>query len=270
MYRRPLDAAMSLIGVLTIHGMGTQDERFDAGLRTRLRKAVGARVAGDLVFQRLYYQDQIQGQQAAVWARMQRAGLSWKWLHRFFLYFFSDAVTYQYKPGRQDSVYGNVHTALKDQIDALHVRLGGRHAPLVVIASSLGGHVISNHIWDAQRGGGIWESRPASHFQQLGTTALMFTTGCNIPLFASGHSRVEAINKPNPRFRWINYYSRPDILGWPLKPLSSGFENSYNEVVEEDRRKWLGFTPLAHTRYWRWGSVVGDMAREIRQLHARM
>ena len=112
--------------------------------------------------------------------------------------------------------------------------------PVVIVASSLGCQVISNYIWDAQRKKrkgeppkfGIWrqgaveeECGPQDDFRRLKSLRALFTTGCNIPLFVSGHSEIEAILPPNPNkpFEWKNYYDEDDVLGWPLRPLSDSY-----------------------------------------------
>lgn len=267
---------MKKIGVLTIHGMGTQKKDFDADLRKRLKSRLEDEVVEHIEFQGLFYQGVIKDNQKNTWNRLVKNTLTWKPLRKFMLFYFSDATTYQYKPREKDSVYLAVHKALKENIDKLKQRLNNEQAPIIIIANSLGCHVISNYIWDAQdsmknKEKGLWvEGKEPNNFDSLGTTAYMFTTGCNIPLFVSGLEIIKAIAKPNKDFKWINFYANPDALGWPLKPLSKGFENSYDEVVDEDVLVWQGFTPLAHTRYWKSSKVLDPIADAIREVHAAL
>ena len=78
----------------------------------------------------------------------------------------------------------------------------GLHTDIIVVAQSLGAHVISNYIWDAYdawRNGrtgpraGIWhgdDKKPTNNkednFLRFRTLQALFTTGANIPLFISG------------------------------------------------------------------------------------
>src|SRR5258706_793428 len=47
----------------------------------------------------------------------------------------------------------------------------------------------------------------------------LYTCGCNIPLFTAGHDYIVPFKKPNASFKWLNFYSRNDVLGWPMQPL---------------------------------------------------
>ena len=84
----------------------------------------------------------------------------------------------------------------------------------------------------------------------------------------SGLDPIQAIDPPNDDFRWINYYDKDDILGWPLEPLNS----SYRQLVEDVElrtRGVLGWTPMSHTKYWKSGSFLKPVARLINELHAQ-
>jgi hypothetical protein len=164
---------------------------------------------------------------------------------------------------------------VRDSLDSLRQALGSTDAPIVIVAHSLGCHVLSNYIWDAQRRTGFWKDKAPTPFQRLDTAAYFFTAGCNIPLFVSGLSKIEAIEPPNKDFQWINFYDRDDILGWPLKPLGDGGDHSYGRVVTQDvaiNVGWgpLSMTPLSHSRYWRSRSFLKPVAEAITRLHSRL
>jgi hypothetical protein len=151
-------------------------------------------------------------------------------------------------------------------------------APVVAIAQSLGGQVLSNYIYDYQKAKGDHpvhsERRPAVRkFLGLATLRTFITTGCNIPLFVAGYpeERVEAINPaflPAP-FRWINFYDKDDVLGWPLRPLMGGYE-----TLVEDREIQAGqglskilasWNPYSHTQYWKTDAVVDAVETALRE-----
>ena len=213
------------IGILTVHAMGDQTPDFDSDLRKGLLARLDAEARRDIRFKGIYYQDLLQVQQEAILERMKPSKLRWRGTRRFFMQSFSDATTYQYRSTYKSSVYSKVHNRIRDLVDELSKELGSEECPLVIIAQSLGCHVISNYIWDAQRARAIWKDQPPTEFQKLGTTEHMLTTGCNIPFFVSGFDDIQAITPPNGRFRWTNFYDRDDVLGWPLKPLKHAAAN---------------------------------------------
>lgn len=261
------------IGILTTHGMGRERPRDYEAVVEAFKQQLFAQLDGsvkqDLHFQPIYYQDQMQIQQELVWNNMRQSALAgfnlWHWLRQFMLYYFSDASTYQYKPDIEGNVYLKVHQAINTAIDELDDQLGHQDSPVVLIAHSLGCHIISNHIWDAQNERGIWQNQTPTHFQQLASLRYLFTTGCNIPLFVAGLEDVFTIDKPNDDFQWINYYNRNDPLGWPLQPLSE----AYNRLAQ-DVQVNTGLTPLGHTKYWQNRIVINSIAEKITALHASL
>lgn len=261
------------IGILAIHGMGSDDPDF-AGLERRLVDRLPSHVRADIKFRKVSYHSAMQPGQDAIWRRMTARPLGWQWLRRKFLFDFSDAATYQHQPVVPNSVYQQVHHIVRGVVDDLRNALGSDTAPVVIIAHSLGAQVMSSYIWDAQRGRGIWQGGAPTNFQKLGTLAYMFTVGCNIPLFVSGLQLIEAIDRPNQGFRWFNYYDKDDVLGWPLKPLSTGFPNSYDTIVDQDIAinvgSWLTrWNPVSHGQYWSSRSFLEPISRHIADLHAR-
>jgi pimeloyl-ACP methyl ester carboxylesterase len=267
------------IGVLTIHGMGEEGEDFDVQLRRGLKRTLSPRVYDDLVIQSIWFHEAIGGPQQAVWERMRSTGLRYRFLRDFALFYLSDVTAYEGRAHVADSVYRKVHRIIKRRIDLLAYELGVGERPVVVFAHSLGCQVISNYIWDAQQslaaGGapsGIWPEfggKP-NRFQALATMRYLFTTGCNIPLFVSAYERIEAISRPSPVFEWINYYDRDDVLGWPLKPLSTGFPNAYDAVVTQDVEINVGYTPLSHMGYWTDKSFLRSTSEKLAELHGSL
>jgi pimeloyl-ACP methyl ester carboxylesterase len=147
------------------------------------------------------------------------------------------------------STYGRIHTIIRDEIAALREDLGGVNRPLVVLGHSLGGHIISNYIWDIQKGNAI--APPGNNaFERMRTLAGVITFGCNIPLFTFALSKVVPIALP-PGATWLNFYDPDDVLGYPLKPLS----REYRQTVKRDIPINVGgiatgWNPLSHSQYW--------------------
>lgn len=258
------------IAVLTIHGMGNQKPNYGDRLRTRLLRRLDGDVVRSLEWESIWYHGEFQGQQDAVWTRTRRHKIDQVKLRKFFLFYFGDATATELRPDQEGSVYQRVMRRVLGHLDALRERLDDEGTPLIIVAHSLGCQVISNYIWDAQKGIGIWRDSEPTEFQKCGTARYLVTSGCNIPLFVSGLPRIEAIDKPNEAFQWLNFYDRDDVLGWPLRPLSRGFPNSYESVVTRDIEINVGFTPLSHTGYWEDGDFVNPLASLVETLHRQL
>lgn len=259
-------------GVLTIHGMGSQKPDYDALLRSNVSRKLHASVRADLHFKSIWYHGDFQDQQGRVWANMiaSRNPLDQQKLRKFFLYFLSDATTSEIRPDQDDSTYKRIQHTILRSIEEMRAEMGDQDLPIVIMAHSLGCQIISNYIWDAQRRIGIWKEQEPTAFQQLGTARLMITSGCNIPLFVSGLSKIEAIERPSKSFKWYNFYDRDDILGWPLKPLSKDFPNAYDRIVTEDREIETGWTPLSHSDYWQDNSFIKPVVGLLHDFHASL
>ncbi|NIR38117.1 MAG: hypothetical protein GWN07_12325, partial [Actinobacteria bacterium] len=71
------------------------------------------------------------------------------------------------------------------------------------------------------------------------------------PLFTFAYEDVQPIDFPGEALapavadvaRWVNYYDRDDVLGYPLRPVSS----SYAAVVDADVEVNVGGFPASAT-----------------------
>ena len=271
------------IGLLIVHGMGDTRPDFYQELTTPLAK----RLQSDwdrIAWRAVYYQGELQQNQEAIFRRM-RPQIRWEGLRELMLYGFSDAASLEHKKELPDSPYYRTQRLILQRLDELYDELGGVNAPLAVVAQSLGGHVISNYIWDAQQPiafAGVWNRQPdggapsasaLDEFRRMRTLQRFLTTGCNIPVFVAGHSTIEPIDhtKLGAAFKWINQFDPDDALGWPLRQLSP----KYDALVEDERVNAGGdtllsaiksLTPYGHTQYWTTSKVLDRIAAELRAL----
>lgn len=267
------------IGLLTIHGMGNQEINYYEPFVRLLERRLGQGSWNEIAFESIYYQKILQDNQERTLRRLQTAApLSWMSLREFLLYALSDAASIEYKAALPGSIYEQIQRIIMNALDQVYQALGQALKPVILVAHSLGSYLISNYIWDAQQERtryGVWsypiEDRAPTdeakeQFQRLQTLRLLFTPGCNIPAFVAGYETIEAINKPNPQFEWLNYYDRHDPLGWPLRPLSP----SYAEIVMADHEMnvggLIGLTPFSHNRYLSDRGFVEAVADEIEGL----
>ncbi len=278
--------------VLLVHGMGDLNRRDFNDMVDRFEDEIldqkpGLR--GKVHFEGVFYSGLLQDTQDKLWKEMRKKEIDYMALRKFFLFGFGDAGSLEHRPQDDDSVYEKAQKKIYTALDNAYGQTTGS-AKVVIVAQSLGGQVISNYIWDAQSPNpvqGIWKYPPYQNLpapkaaqQRLKHLRFIVTTGCNIPLFVCGKTRIQGVyrNQNGYDFKWHNYYDRDDVLGWPLKPLGKFFDPgargmSYAQLVSRDievnadsgffDRITTSWTPFSHTRYWRDNLVLKKIARII-------
>jgi len=266
-----------MIGVLVLHGMGGHEGDFDARFREALLAQLPAPQRRQVVWQPVHYNSALQARQEATWGRMHGERLGGpvnRKLRQFLIGAIGDLMTYgntQIVEARRP--YLAVHRVVRDAVRDLYRQIpAGRRqsTPVLVFAQSMGCQVFSNYLWDVQRGRGLWQDETLEEFDGVPTLRCLVTTGCSIPLLVSGLSPNEtrAFNRPAPGFRWINYFDPDDPLGWPLKPLSSGFANSYDAMVNRDEPINVGAAQGSHLKYWADRQFVKEAARLVQEVQS--
>ena len=259
------------VGVLFVHGMGAVADDFAHDAIQQLRERISGRGLNreDIAWQSVYWAPVLSFQETQRWIDLSADNdLNWSKLRKFFINAFGHVSAYRSAPERPDSVYQRIHATVHDSLRELQVKLGGTDKPVVVVAHSLGSVIMSDYIWDRQKGRDAARFG-ASAFERLETMAGLVTLGTNIPLFTLECNPVVSIQFPPPelpeRFRkaakWLNLYDSDDVLGWPLKPLSS----SYGDAVHSDMEVNVGniltsWNPANHAAYWTDDSVVKPVA----------
>jgi hypothetical protein len=268
------------LGVLIIHGIGSQPADF-AEPHIREVRARLSRLGADpaqIAFQPVHWAPVLEAREAELWAALTGSHrLDVAFLRKFLISAFGDALAYNQR--QPNDTYRHIHAIIHKSIRELRDGpFEGQDRPLAIIAHSLGCHIISNYIWDRQRG------RPPDYYgdTKLGrmeTLAGLVTFGCNLPLFTLAHEPVVAIQFPPPDLdsdlkplaRWDNYYDRDDVFAFPLKPLSP----SYARSVTADHEINAGFpglaqTAAAHTGYWTDNSFTTPVAEMLARLLERI
>ena len=241
------------IVILTVPGIGTQKQGYSEDLEEKIHKySKSTALEGNyrILESRPFSITEIDDNQEALFRRLERENklggiLS---LRKFVIEAFGDGVTFERNPFKPDSPYQRIHKYLKERIEEANALLNSYdNAKLVIVAGSLGVHIVSTYIWDADRSQGLFNIEPATEKNNLRNLSYLASIGCNIPLFVSGlpESKIVAFDKRNDEFTWDNYYDRDDVLGWPLKQLSA----SYTEMVK-DYEINTGLYIGAHIRYW--------------------
>ena len=64
--------------------------------------------------------------------------------------------------------------------------------------------------------------------------------------------------------RWMNYFDPDDVLGYPLREISSAYAATVHEDVSLGVGSLLaGWTPLSHTAYWNDAGFVDRVAGQV-------
>lgn len=264
---------MADIGVLIVHGMGVQEADFADGFIREMRKRVAKLgVADDRIAWRAgWWADLVRDREDKLWRDLSRGhDLDYAKIRRFIISHFGDALAYQRVPTPGADVYTLLHGRIRAHLAALRTQMGGDR-PIVVLAHSLGGTIVSNYTWDEQQ----HPTAGASAVEQMRTLAGIVSFGSNIPLFTLGLPEVVAIGFPGDMLppavaaaaKWLNFYDPDDVLGFPLKPLSP----SYDAVVHADTEINVGgllasWNPLSHDQYWTDNDFTAPVSKFIAQI----
>lgn len=234
-----------------------------------------------------------------------------KRLRRLVIEGLGDAAAYQKTRYRKNSVYYEVQKAISDKISTLEARgreqmpviFIGHSLGCHVISSYLWDINKLTRRNEADFGKNddpdeqaLWrELQDASPLRRMKTLAGIVTLGCNMPMFTFtfGPDAVYPITStvhlgngevidpafpgadlPEPlkeKARWLNYYSKADLLGFPLKALNDEYRNAQKiqDICVRSEAPW--FIPYfwclkAHTRYWTNGAVLEGSTQLIRDM----
>ncbi|MBP6880582.1 hypothetical protein KBC31_03065 [Candidatus Saccharibacteria bacterium] len=282
---------MKKLGVLTIHGIGKVSKNYAQGFIGSLKGLLGEDQK-DIAFGRIYYQNTQQANEERIWNRYNENNLNWREARKFLLFGIADATGLEQSKHDFESNYVTAQLQIARELQKIRGEIEP-NAPIVIIADSLGGHVLSCYVWDAQaynpktkRGfNGFWQ-RPQPFFKEIvdseptpqdiawlqgKNVQKIITTGCNIPIFVASQAEdaIMPISPTRNDFEWINYFDRDDVLGWPLQPLSSGYDQLVTDVPIKLRgptlksRLYLSWNPLVHRLYWSDPSLKQKIVTEI-------
>ena len=282
---------MNNAALVAIHGMGETQLGYATTLFAQLQKSIGIE-AGQFYFGAVYYQDLLQYNEQRVWQAFGHR-LRWNKLRRFMLFGFADAAALEHRKEQSHSLYHYSQLKIARALYLAKQQLN-ETGKLVLLAHSLGCHVLSCYLWDAQQAkagqkpaAGIWRDIRRYQAGISGDVALtdddiaflrgdrlstLITTGCNIPIFVAAHAQefIIPFDKPNASFSWLNYYDKDDVLGWPLADLSEGYAALVSDIevnVTGGFWGWLtaSWNPLSHNWYWQDKQVQHAILQAIRQ-----
>jgi len=248
---------MADLCIAVIHGMGSQKANYSVPMRDEINNRLGVD-ASRVKWEEIYWANILsQREKDYLDEANKHNNLDWITLRRFMISAFGDASAYRKTNDPNNSAYHDIHEKVRAVIADLD---DGTDTPLMVMAHSLGGHIMSNYIYDIQQGRSIVTPGPGT-FQQMKTLAGMITFGCNIPFFTLAYRKadIHPIHFPGDTLtpaqknmaRWLNFYDPDDVLGYPLKAINQ----RYAQVVSDDIPINVGgifsnWNPMAHQKYW--------------------
>lgn len=189
-------------------------------------------------------------------------------LRKAFLGIFGDAVLFESDSANPDSAYYRMHNYMKSFFEQVNQQMNNYdESKLVIVAGSMGIHVLSCYIWDADKGIRVFENEPATANNNLKNLSYLATVGCNIPIYVSAKKpdQIVPINSRNELFTWDNYYDKDDVLGWPLKPLCP----AYDALVTDYQIK-TGIYLGAHVKYWNDNNFTKPFTKKLVSIYEEM
>lgn len=186
-------------------------------------------------------------------------------LRKAFLGIFGDAVIFESDSTNSESAYYRMHNYMKSFFENVNQQMiSYDKSELVIVAGSMGIHVLSCYIWDANKGIRIFESDPATSANDLKNLRYLATVGCNVPIYLSYKQAndIVPISRPNAFFSWDNFYDKDDVLGWPLKPLCP----AYDDLVT-DYQINAGLYVGSHIHYWDDNNFTKPFTKKITDIY---
>lgn len=262
---------MKDVALITIHGMGKVEPTYYLGLQEKLKNKLGAgweRVA----FQPIQYADVLQGPEDALWDAMLAIPdntLRAKKLRQFVLYGFSDAGSFEHSAQTDKTQYIAIQKLIQEALARALAELNGDVSkPVVLIAHSLGCHVISSYLWDAQHDRNIFAQASSgtsdtADFLKLSTLTNLVTTGCDMPIIIGGMAERCCFDRPNPVFVWDNFYDPDDVLGWPVRQLGKSYEIANDHVVNVGGML-TSWNMSSHLEYWTDADIIAPLTEMLK------
>ena len=297
------------VTVIFVHGIHARDSEYPREFQTMLNRALPRKLRPHLKCRTVFWGDIVRGRSQLYLNQAQTvAGIADNQYRRLVVEGLGDAAAYQKTRRRENSAYYAIQERLTQGLLDADAR-DDPTRPLVMVGHSLGCHIISSYAWDLHRVNQLtdpevaeWDDpyitnmvaqlRAASPFRRLETFAGFVTLGSNMPLFTFtfGPDKVYPITRsPAPnrkpafpgaalseatleRARWLNFFSRNDLLGYPLKPLNAAYNEErrlLDYTVYSEGYLRATFLPSAlnafraHVGYWRNRGVVNKTARLV-------
>jgi len=271
---------MKRLAVAVIHGLGSEEEFYSVELKHRITeryvKSAEGRLEDDLLFHEIYWGDLIKDEMEAFRKKANyKQDLTYQNLREILTDI--QVLSLLYSPGTD--FYDAVNNRIRDGMRKFssHRRVDSNDTPLVVLAHSYGGVIMSHYIKQMQQ-----SDQGRSHFESMKTLAGYITFGnpmalyslkldnsLGLPIQVAGEALEPDLKK---RAKWYNFYDKDDIIAYPLKGVSDEFEQCVSEDLEINvGGATTSWNPACHTGYWEdkdFYRPVADFLGELRAPHS--
>lgn len=251
------------VGVLYVHGIGTQGQNFADRDIAMIKKMLGDD-AKHVAFSSYCWQSLIEPRERELMRTNQN--VRWRFLRKLLASYGGDALCYQPRHGL-DSFYKSAHQGLDDALSILNHKME-HDGKLIIVAHSLGTIIVNNFIWDYQNDSSVGAATYEPEGKALDRLQVLYTLGSPLAIWSM---RYPDGGKPialSNQCLWKNIYSPADIIGWPIRTINS----SYMTLPGlHDFRMWVGgiltrWNPGSHLAYARSKRVVKMIADDVIRL----
>lgn len=280
--------AKQKLGVIVIHGVGNQsgnrpatsgDRSFSEAMARRVLRKLGDN-ADDVAWREVHWADILQSRQRA-YLEMIKNKTGADAARAFILSAMSDSAAYRKTADGSAAIYEQIHSRVEMAVRDIEIEIGS-DGPILILAHSLGAHIVSNYIYDLQnfkRRAGA--GRFASPLQNMETVAGLMSFGCNIPVFLFAHPMDDIIPIAFPgsalpeakqiKTWWQNFYDKQDILAYPMGPSAPSYAAMVKDRSLRDVPVHLGapvndgWDPLSHGSYWDDAEMIAPVVHYIKK-----
>lgn len=287
--KKDMAVAARNIGVIVIHGVGQQgatrpthssELTFSRDMARRVRRKLGER-ATRLAWREVVWSDILQSRQQSFFEDI-RDKTSTDAPRAFVMSALSDAAAYRKTADGSAAIYEQIHARVEMAMRDLEGDLGP-DGPVLILAHSLGAHIISNYIYDLQKfATRTGQGRFGSPLQDMRTVAGLMTFGCNIPVFLFAHQQADIVPIAYPGSGlpendqimtwWQNFYDKQDILAYPMGPAAPCYARMVADRALRDvpihlgRPVMEGWDPLSHGSYWDDAELIAPVVHYINKM----
>lgn len=144
------------LAVVVIHGMGSHKNELEDNIHLYAKPMIDElkdRIKGQnrdpdqIAWKTIYWADVLEIPEMKYFNEMKKSEVDWVSLRKFIITAFGDASGYRKERDSVNGTYQRVHEKIRDAIKGLYENnLGSVPVPLIILAHSLGGHMMSNYI----------------------------------------------------------------------------------------------------------------------------
>ena len=144
------------LAVAVIHGIGNQGEKrppisseatFSKGLRNKVRRQIGGKFFDETVaWREIFWADILLPRQMRYLEAI-RDKVNYERIRGFVLCHLADVAAYRNVPDAENHAYELMQERVRETLAELNEDTGDT-TPLLILAHSFGGHIMSDYIWD--------------------------------------------------------------------------------------------------------------------------